>query len=196
MGGADVVAIRTIQKRDLLTAFSENAEGLILQGCGGDPAKWLDAINEAFTSSGILLERTEFQEDQCAVFQTEGRTCILFNFDSVKLDIGKLAVWRLETYAAFGGMWLSDYMDHLKARMERDEEKVNCPLIGADGNIFHIIGVAARTLREHDREELAKEMTQRVTQQAGSYAEALHIIGEYVHITAVNQEEEEGMSMF
>ena len=31
-----------------------NQEGLILQGCGGDPQEWLDGIYQIITDEGIL----------------------------------------------------------------------------------------------------------------------------------------------
>ena len=61
-------------------------------------------------------------------------------------------------------------------------DKPDCPLIGADGNIFNLLGIASRTLREHGLKEQAKEMSDRVF-ASGSYGEALCIIGEYVNIT-------------
>ena len=36
-------------------------EGLILQGCGGDPQEWLDGINDLFTKEGILLNGAKFE---------------------------------------------------------------------------------------------------------------------------------------
>ena len=83
-------------------------EGLILQGCGGDLQEWLDGINEMFTANGILKDGTKFEN--ISVFEHEGLTCLLFPFDGAKLDVGKLALWRLQTHATFGGTWLSDYV--------------------------------------------------------------------------------------
>ena len=83
-------------------------EGLILQGCGGDLQEWLDRINEMFTANGILKDGTKFEN--ISVFEHEGLTCLLFPFDGAKLDVGKLALWRLQTHATFGGTWLSDYV--------------------------------------------------------------------------------------
>ena len=83
-------------------------EGLILQGCGGDQQEWLDGINEMFTANGILKDGTKFEN--ISVFEHEGLTCLLFPFDGVKLDVGKLALWRLQTHATLGGTWLSDYV--------------------------------------------------------------------------------------
>ncbi len=65
---------------------------------------------------------------------------------------------------------------------EEQPRKPQCPLIGEDGNIFHLVGVACRTLRENDLKEQAKELQSRVF-SSGSYPEALGIIGEYVEIT-------------
>ena len=83
-------------------------EGLILQGCGGDLQEWLDGINEMFTENGILKDGTKFQD--ISSFEYDGLTCLLYPFEGVSLDIGKLAMWRLQTHATFGGTWLSDYV--------------------------------------------------------------------------------------
>ena len=54
-----------------------------------------------------------------------------------------------------------------------------CPLMGQDGSIFNLIGIAARTLREHGMGAEAKEMSSKVT-SCHSYHEALAVISEYV----------------
>ena len=173
--------------------------GIILQGCGGDPQEWLDGINELFTENGLLLNGTRFQE--CSVFDYDGRTCILYPFDDdVQLAMGKLAIWRLRTHEHYGGTWLADFVDKqlggYLSEQEPTKQKPDCPLIGQDGNIFNLMGIASRTLREHGMQDQAAEMRQRIT-ESGSYDEALGIIGEYVNITSVNDgagmDEEEGM---
>lgn len=76
-------------------------------------------------------------------------------------------------------------------------DKPRCPLIGADDNIFNLLGMASRTLRENGMREQAQEMQNRVT-ASGSYSEALNILGEYVEICSaeeMNEEPDEGMSM-
>lgn len=60
-----------------------------------------------------------------------------------------------------------------------EREKPMCPIIGANGNIFNILGIASRTLRNNDMADEAQEMYSRVT-SSGSYEEALAIIMEYV----------------
>ena len=87
------------------------SEGLILQGCGGDLTEWVDGINEMLTKEGILLEGTKF--DEVHAFKHEGLTNLLFPFsEDVKLNIGKLAIWRLASHETFGGTWLTDYVDN------------------------------------------------------------------------------------
>ena len=65
--------------------------------------------------------------------------------------------------------------------MDNKRNKPDCKLIGEDGNIFNLMARAARTLRENNLSEEAKEMRERIT-SSGSYEEALCIIGEYVNI--------------
>ena len=65
--------------------------------------------------------------------------------------------------------------------MDNKRNKPDCKLIGEDGNIFNLMARAARTLRESNLSEEAKEMRERIT-SSGSYEEALCIIGEYVNI--------------
>lgn len=59
--------------------------------------------------------------------------------------------------------------------------KPKCKLIGEDGNIFNLIGIASRILKEADLEDKADEMAKRVY-ESKSYIEALAIISEYVNI--------------
>ena len=87
------------------------SEGLILQGCGGDLTEWVDGINEMLTQEDILLEGTKFNEVHA--FKHKGLTNLLFPFsEDVKLNIGKLAIWRLASHEIFGGTWLTDYVDN------------------------------------------------------------------------------------
>lgn len=189
--------IQNIKAEDL--RGMQDSEGLILQGCGGDPQEWLDGINEMLQTAGILRNGSKFEN--CSVFQHEGLTCILYPFAGVDLDIGKLAMWRLQTHEIFSGKWLSDYVPNRlggfvqETEHARDSPKPDCALIGQDGNIFNLMGIAARTLRRNGMAEQAAEMQQRIT-ESGSYEAALCIIGEYVNITDGTEEtEEEGMAM-
>lgn len=94
-------------------------EGLILQGCGGETQKWVDGINKMLTDKGILLDNTKFEN--VSMFKRDGITCILYPFEDVHLDIGKLAMWRLQSYTAFSGTWLSDYVDNKLGGFEPEQ---------------------------------------------------------------------------
>ena len=188
------MSIKNIEAERLRT-MSDN-EGLILQGCGGDPQEWLDGINDMLTEAGILRNGSKFEN--ISVFHHEDCTCILFPFEGVELDVSRLAMWRLQTHEMFGGKWLSDYVpDRLGGfiyeSQEQEQEKVKpkCPLIGADGNIFNLMGMASRTLKRSGMTNEAKEMCDRIT-SSGSYDEALGIIGEYVDICSAEEMTEDG----
>ena len=86
----------------------KHKEGMILPGCGGDIQEWVIGINELLTQEDILLEGTKFENVRS--FFHEGSTNLLFPFEDVKLDFGKLAIWRLRSHGTFGGTWLSDYV--------------------------------------------------------------------------------------
>lgn len=67
--------------------------------------------------------------------------------------------------------------------------KPTAPLIGADGNIFNLMGIASRALKRAGMREQAGEMCRRIT-ASGSYDEALNIIGEYVDFGDAGQQEQ------
>lgn len=182
------MVINNITKNDLRRM--KGKEGLILQGCGGEPKEWLDGINELFTKNGILIDGSKFEE--ISVFEGDDNTCILFHFNNTHIEIGKLAIWRLQSHNDLGGTWLSDYVDN---KLGGFIEKTDCNLVGQDGNIFNLMGIASSALKRNGMSEEAKEMVNRITSDAKSYYEALGIIGEYVNITDGSQDAEKGLSM-
>ena len=197
MGGDGAVSIRLISTEQLRRM--EDQEGLVLQGCGGDPQEWVDGINEILAQEGILKKGAGFEE--AYTFRHDGLTCMLFPFkENMELDMGKLAIWRLASYSTFGGTWLSDYVPNRLGGFIQEQKtaperiKPDCPLIGEDGNIFRIMGIASETLRENGMQEQAEEMRGRIF-QCQSYDSALSIIGDYVNITAKEQAEELSMEM-
>lgn len=101
-----------------------DSDGLVLQGCGGDLKEWVDGINDMLTESGILQNESRFEK--AYTFKNENLTCLLFPFDDVQLDVGKLAMWRLQTHEQFGGTWLSDYVpNRLGGFVSENEQKQN-----------------------------------------------------------------------
>ena len=155
------MSIRTISTGQLRRMGDQ--EGLILQGCGGDPQEWVDGINGILVREGVLKKGAGFEE--AYTFRHDGLTCMLFPF---KEDVE---------------------LDNVSERMKPD-----CPLIGEDGNIFRIMGIASEILREKGMQEQAEEMRSRIL-QCQSYDSALSIIGDYVNITAKEQSEELSMEM-
>ena len=98
----------------------------------------------------------------------------------IKVDGGKL---YLHFYVGAG----SDFLIQMKApengvQEKQPEQKPSRPelkLLGHDGNIFSILGDAARLLRRAGMSEHANEMADRV-HKSSNYYEALGIISEYV----------------
>lgn len=67
-----------------------------------------------------------------------------------------------------------------------ENKKPKCPIIGADSNIFNVMGIVSKTLKRNDMTEESKEMCSRVT-SSGSYEEALGIITEYVEPCSIEE---------
>ena len=173
-------AVKQITTDDLRKMSGK--EGLVLQGCGGPLQEWVDGINELFTEAGILLDGSVFRAEDVSVFQNGELTNMLFPFEGVKLAMGKLAMWRIQTHGQFGGTWLSDYVpNRLGGFIEGPPEPVkpSMQLLGHDGNIFAIMGTASRLLKRAGMAEQRKEMIERVT-SCDDYNKALNIISEYV----------------
>lgn len=169
--------IQKITTDDLRTM--EGQEGLVLQGCGGPLQEWVDGINGLLTEAGILLDGNKFEN--VSSFQHDEVTCLLFPFEDVKLDMGKFAMWRLQTHGLYGGTWLSDYVPNRLGGFAQKQlpQKPKMELAGHDGNIFSIMGRASMLLKEAGMREQIDEMFQRC-EASGSYDNALSIISEYV----------------
>lgn len=63
--------------------------------------------------------------------------------------------------------------------MERLENKPQAKVIGADGNVYNIMGICRRALTRAGKADKASEMLDRVS-SSNSYSEALAIMQEYV----------------
>ena len=103
----------------------EAQEGLVLQGCGGDLQQWVDGINGLLTDEGILLDGSRFEN--VSTFRHGEVTNLLFPFEDVKLDMGKLAMWRLQTHGQFGGTWLSDYVPNRLGGFKKEQAPLQKP---------------------------------------------------------------------
>lgn len=79
-------------------------------------------------------------------------------------------------------------MEHQFKKYFEENEKPEAEVIGQDGNIFAILGTAARAIRKYCREnqmsnaqDIVTEMNDRVKLQAEDYFDALNIIQDYVY---------------
>jgi len=60
-------------------------------------------------------------------------------------------------------------------------EKPKCKLVGKNGNIFNLMGLASKALKKAGQEERAEEMIKKIL-KSGDYNRALTIIMEYVDV--------------
>ena len=155
------------------------SEGLVLQGCGGDPQEWVDGINQELTEAGVLLNGSKLEN--VVSFRHDEVTNLLFPFGDAELHIGKFAMWRIQTHNKYGGTWLSDYVPNRLGGFVQKQlpQKPRMELIGHDGNIFSIMGRASFLLQMAGMDAENKEMVNRVT-SCKDYNKALNIISEYV----------------
>lgn len=147
------IGIKHITANDLRRMH--DSEGLIFQGCGGDLREWLDGINGVLTEEGILRNGSKFME--CSVFEHNGTTNLLFPFKDVKLDIGRLAMWRLRTHDTFGGTWLSDYVPNylggfISVPMQENGMDIKIFQINSDRDAEHIKFMGMTYLAEKGHE--------------------------------------------
>lgn len=64
--------------------------------------------------------------------------------------------------------------------MNKDFEKVDAKIIGADSNVFNLLAICQKALKDNGYNEEAKELYERVT-NSESYNIALSIMQEYVN---------------
>jgi hypothetical protein len=65
--------------------------------------------------------------------------------------------------------------------MKNTTNKPRVRLIGENGNIFNLLGIASKALKKAGQEEQAKKMREKIF-SCGSYNEALTILEEYCEI--------------
>lgn len=68
------------------------------------------------------------------------------------------------------------------------QNKPQARIIGANGNIFNLMGIASRAMKKAGLHEEADMMNQRIM-RSSSYDEALGILTEYVEPIGIHQKE-------
>ena len=125
---------------------------------------------QEFNSYTETEEREEWDEEEQEIYMEE--------YD-VRVDM-YLHLWQPKNFRL--EFVNSEDYEVKKVDLKKPEvTKPRCKLIGEDGNIFNLIGIAARSLRRVGLEDKVTEMSQRVM-QSQSYTEALSIIMEYVEV--------------
>ena len=115
-------------------------------------------------------------------------TLVSIKTEDIK-QVNLLAIPRFEV----GGRWFDDIVNNNAVRENNkvsEKQKPKCPLIGEDGNIFNLMGIASRTLKRNGMQEEAKEMCDKIT-KSGIYDQALAIISDYVEVTSREEIEED-----
>ncbi len=153
---------------------------MILQGCGGDLNNWVKEFTNMLKDEGIVNDSFSF--DEVYSFENDNLINLAFAINNGNIDIGKLAIFRLKLRNVFGAMWLSDYIDNYLKDIKEINKKPKAPIVGADGNVFNLIGICSQTLKRAGYHDQAKEMVNRVT-NSHSYEEALSIMCEYIEPT-------------
>jgi hypothetical protein len=74
---------------------------------------------------------------------------------------------------------------------QRERVKLEAALVGADGNVFNLLGIASSALKRAGLREEAAEMRSRVM-DSGSYGNALAIMTEYVEPVGADERQERG----
>lgn len=102
--------IKTINLEELKELRNKDYEYLIFQGCGGDLNDWIDGVSNLLKDENIVPSDFRFNE----VYKVENRNCtnLVFDLNNKDINMGKLAIFRLQLREEFGAMWLSDYIDN------------------------------------------------------------------------------------
>jgi len=107
------IEIKKIDIEELKELRNKDYEYLIFQGCGGDLDEWITGATEMFKDNGIVKGYFDFKE--VYQFEKDDITNLAFDLSSNKIDMSKLALFRLKIRNEFGAVWLSDYIDNYLA---------------------------------------------------------------------------------
>ena len=154
-----------------------------------DMVKWLKEKSEISNPLPVHIIKGKVMNENCKLTGSNAYrndlTLIAIKTENIK-NIGAMAIARFEV----DGKWFDDVVDNNLDR-EKSKVKPKCALIGEDGNIFNLMGIASQTLKRNGMEKEATEMRNRIRNGAKSYDDALMILQDYVEITSKEELEEE-----
>lgn len=156
-------------KRDYIKRFQLNRDGTEILNflVSADPTLAEQFIRDKYDREVL---RSEIIDTYCDKYDNEKINKLLLELDQDPLSAEEI----------------KDY----EIMVKKEREKPRCALIGQDGNIFNLVGIASNTLKRNGMQKESKEMCDRVFSSHG-YDEALNIIGEYVEITDESELEDE-----
>lgn len=92
---------------DNVVEIAEKEDGLVLLGCGGDANEWIEGVEGLLKKDGIAKAGVTLYKSTHVLTTTGGRTDIVLVLNPDAVDLGRLAIWRLN----FGDCsWISDYI--------------------------------------------------------------------------------------
>ncbi|MEG0164892.1 DUF3991 and TOPRIM domain-containing protein [Anaerorhabdus sp.] len=111
----------------------------------------------------------------------------LMDASASKIEIGK-AYEKLAMESATVMKYCNHEMQQqIVQEVVVSNKKPQAPIVGADGNIFNLMGIASNTLKEAGLVKEADEMFHKIT-QSGSYDEALNIMMEYIEPISTDEQ--------
>jgi hypothetical protein len=173
---------------------------IVVLGAGAPLEEWVNGINGELKESSITDATNCFTRAYTLsdnVLGAKGRCDLVLVFDpAVKLDMGKMALWRVGWNGCIG--WTDDFIanhgadygyasavDSEEDDTEEDEsETTSKPFVqlsGEDGNVFSIIGRTAESLRKAGLPYKAKEFVDEAM-NSDSYDEVLRLAMEYCDV--------------
>lgn len=149
---------------------------------------------------GLYIYYLKEKENGCCIVDPEKITAIGFDktlISKTPMDFGRSSYREYDKSNPLKKLSnkrfsFEDYIelrDNPSIAQSSESQKPDCPLIGQDGNIYNLVGIASKTLQKNGFREQAIEMRNRVF-NSKSYDDALCIIGEYVNITSANENED------
>lgn len=98
----------------LSSLYDKYGEALVFMGAAGPSSDWINGIHNLLFAEGITHDKNSdtFWQHVETLPVRPGRTDLVLHFDPAAVDIGRLAIWRVQNRGRFDVMWLSDYIDN------------------------------------------------------------------------------------
>ncbi len=99
---------------------NETREALVFLGAGGDLSEWYTGTGDALRKTKIFKSQEIDYDGVAYIKTTGGRIDLVCYLPQARVDIGKLAMWKI----SWGEVsWLSDYVDNYAEQHGYDLEE-------------------------------------------------------------------------